>query len=106
VSGPGDYPIPDQPRAFKGRAPHRSSGDPGGERRRVEPQRGRVALPAHAAISLSGKLPAGLKLSSSGVISGKATTAGTLKFVVKVVDTKTAVTPQTSATKSLSITIK
>ncbi len=54
----------------------------------------------------SGKLPAGLKLSSSGVISGKATTAGTVKFVVKVVDTKTAVTPQTSATKALSITIK
>ena len=54
----------------------------------------------------SGKLPAGLKLSSSGVISGKATTAGTVKFVVKVVDTKTVVTPQTSATKALSITIK
>ena len=54
----------------------------------------------------SGKLPRGLTLSSTGVISGKATTAGTETFVVKVVDTKTSVTPQTSATKKLSITIK
>ena len=54
----------------------------------------------------SGKLPAGLTLSSAGIISGKATTAGTETFVVKVVDTKTSVTPQTSATKQLSITIK
>jgi hypothetical protein len=54
----------------------------------------------------SGKLPRGLTLSSTGVISGKATAAGTETFVVKVVDTKTSVTPQTSATKKLSITIK
>ncbi|MGD0392936.1 MAG: IPT/TIG domain-containing protein [Acidimicrobiales bacterium] len=53
----------------------------------------------------SGKLPRGLTLSSTGVISGKATTAGTETFVVKVVDTKSAVTPPTSATKKLSITI-
>ncbi len=53
----------------------------------------------------SGKLPAGLTLSSGGVISGKATVAGSQTFVVKVVDTKTSVTPLTSATKSLSITI-
>ena len=37
----------------------------------------------------SGKLPHGLALSSSGVISGKATATGTFTFVVKVVDTKT-----------------
>ena len=54
----------------------------------------------------SGKLPAGLTLSSTGVISGKATAAGTKTFVVEVVDTKTSVSPQTSATKTLSITIK
>ena len=54
----------------------------------------------------SGKLPRGLTLSSTGVISGKATAAGTETFVVKVVDTKTSVTPQTSATRKLSITIK
>lgn len=53
----------------------------------------------------SGKLPAGLTLSSTGVISGKALAARTSTFVVKVVDTKDAVTPQTSATKTLSITI-
>ena len=54
----------------------------------------------------SGKLPTGLTLSSTGVISGKATAAGTKTFAVKVVDTKTSVSPQTSATKTLSITIK
>ena len=54
----------------------------------------------------SGKLPHGLALSSSGVISGKAAASGTFTFVVKVVDTKTSVSPQTSATKQLSITIK
>ena len=53
----------------------------------------------------SGKLPPGLDLSSSGAIYGKAAAAGTSTFVVKVVDTKTSVTPQTSATKQLSITI-
>jgi IPT/TIG domain len=53
----------------------------------------------------SGKLPAGLTLSSTGVISGKAGAARTSTFVVRVVDTKTTVTPQTSATKTLSITI-
>jgi hypothetical protein len=54
----------------------------------------------------SGKLPAGLTLSSSGAISGKARAARTTTFVVRVEDTKTAVTPRTSATKTLSITIK
>lgn len=54
----------------------------------------------------SGKLPAGLTLSSTGLISARATGAGTKAFVFEVVDTKTSVSPQTSATKTLSITIK
>jgi hypothetical protein len=53
----------------------------------------------------SGKLPGGLALSSTGVISGRAKVAGTSTFVVKVMDTKTSITPQTSATAKLSITI-
>jgi hypothetical protein len=52
-------------------------------------------------------LPPGLKLSSKGVISGKATTAGTYPFTIQVVDTKTKTKPKTqnSATAALSITI-
>jgi hypothetical protein len=52
----------------------------------------------------SGSLPAGLTLnSSSGVISGTPTAAGSSSFVVKVTDTNTP-TPS-SATENLSITI-
>lgn len=53
------------------------------------------------------KLPRGLKLSSKGVISGKAKTAGTSSFTVKVVDTKSKTKPHTQDTASaaLSITI-
>lgn len=48
-----------------------------------------------------------LKLSSKGVISGKAKTAGTYTFTVQVVDTKTKTKPPTQniATATLSITI-
>ena len=52
-------------------------------------------------------LPPGLKLSSKGVISGKAKTAGTYDFTVQVVDKKTKTKPpaQNTATATLSITI-
>ena len=52
-------------------------------------------------------LPPGLKLKATGVISGKAKTAGTYPFSVQVVDTKTKTKPKTqnSATASLSIMI-
>ncbi len=58
----------------------------------------------------SSPLPPGLKLNAKGVLSGKATTAGTYPFVVKVVDTKTKKTKtkpstQNTATAALSITI-
>lgn len=56
---------------------------------------------------VASSLPPGLKLSSTGVISGKAKTAGTYSFTVQVVDTKTkAKRPmQNKATAELSITI-
>jgi surface antigen len=55
-------------------------------------------------------LPPGLKLSSAGVISGKATAPGVYPFTVQVVDTKTKKTKttpatQNTATKTLSIII-
>jgi hypothetical protein len=52
-------------------------------------------------------LPPGLKLSSKGVVSGKAKTAGTYAFTVQVVDTKTKAKPptQNKVTARLSITI-
>jgi hypothetical protein len=52
-------------------------------------------------------LPPGLKLSSKGVISGKATTTGTYSFTVQAVDTKTKAKPHTQnkAAETLSITI-
>jgi surface antigen len=55
-------------------------------------------------------LPPGLKLSSAGVISGKAAAAGVYPFTVQVVDTKTKKTKttpsaQNTATKSLSISV-
>jgi hypothetical protein len=49
-----------------------------------------------------GTLPTGLTLSSSGMISGTPTTAGTFPFTVTVTD---AATPVHTATGSLSITI-
>jgi hypothetical protein len=55
----------------------------------------------------SGSLPPGLKLTSKGVISGKAKADGTYSFTVQVVDTKTKTKPATrnKATATLSITI-
>ena len=53
----------------------------------------------------SGSLPPGVKLSSKGVISGKAKTAGTYSFKVQVVDTKTKTKPPTQNAATLSITI-
>ena len=50
----------------------------------------------------SGSLPAGLSLSSAGVVSGTPTTAGTSNFTVKATDSQT---PADTATKALSITI-
>jgi len=50
----------------------------------------------------AGTLPAGLSLSSGGVISGTPTTAGTSNFTVKVTDSQT---PADTATKALSIAI-
>jgi len=47
-------------------------------------------------------LPAGLSLSTSGVISGTPTTAGTVNFIVKVTD---SASPVNVATKSLSIAV-
>jgi hypothetical protein len=52
---------------------------------------------------ISGALPAGLSLSSSGVISGTPTAAGTATFTVKVTDSTTP-TPQ-SASQPLSTTV-
>jgi hypothetical protein len=54
-------------------------------------------------VSGTGSLPAGLSLSSSGLISGTPMTAGTSTFTVRVQDSATP-NPAT-ATKSLSITI-
>ena len=56
----------------------------------------------------SNPLPPGLKLHrSTGVISGRATTAGTYSFAVQVVDARTEAKPHTQevATVQLSITI-
>ena len=50
--------------------------------------------------SVSGTLPAGLSLSTAGVISGTPTAAGTSTFTVTVTDTR-----GTTATRSLSITV-
>lgn len=51
---------------------------------------------------LSGSLPAGLSLSTSGVISGTPTAAGTSSFTVEVADSSR---PQLTASASLSITV-
>jgi cell wall-associated NlpC family hydrolase len=55
----------------------------------------------------SAHLPPGLKLSSKGIISGKAKKAGTYHFTVEVKDTKTKTKPptQNEATQPLSIDI-
>jgi YVTN family beta-propeller protein len=50
----------------------------------------------------SGSLPAGLVLSSAGVISGKPTKAGTSSFTVKVSDSSS---PALSVTKRYSLTV-
>lgn len=50
----------------------------------------------------SGNLPAGLSLSSTGVISGTPTAQGTANFTVQVLDSGS---PQQSATKLFSLTI-
>ncbi len=54
------------------------------------------------AVTAGSNLPAGLKLSASGVISGSPTTAGTFNFSVTVTD---SATPVHTASGSLSITI-
>jgi hypothetical protein len=51
---------------------------------------------------VSGSLPAGLSLSTSGVISGTPTAAGPSSFTVQVADSSR---PQMTATASLSITV-
>ena len=58
-------------------------------------------------LAAGSKLPPGLKLSSKGTITGKATTAGTYTFTVQAVDTKTKTKPPTQdkAAATLSITI-
>jgi hypothetical protein len=58
-------------------------------------------------LATGSSLPPGLKLSTKGLISGKATTAGSYSFTVQVVDTKTRTKPyrQNEATATLSITI-
>ncbi len=53
-------------------------------------------------IVLSGTLPSGLNLSSSGQISGAPTSVGTGSFVVQVTDSSA---PRQSATQALSITV-
>lgn len=55
----------------------------------------------------SAPLPPGLKLKATGVVSGKATTAGTYTFVVRVTDKKTKTKPptQNTATATYSVTI-
>lgn len=50
-----------------------------------------------------GALPAGLTLSTGGLISGKPTTAGTSSFTVKVTDSSS--NPTLAATKALSIKV-
>ena len=50
-------------------------------------------------------LPTGLTLASSGVISGKATKAGTFSFTVRVVSPASSGVAQQTATRTLSITI-
>lgn len=52
-----------------------------------------------------GSLPTGLTLSTGGVISGRATKAGTFSFFVQVSDTKTSTFVQATVTRALSIKI-
>ncbi|HEY5024691.1 MAG TPA: cellulase family glycosylhydrolase [Acidimicrobiales bacterium] len=55
----------------------------------------------------SGRLPTGLHLRATGVISGRPRVTGTFTFTVKVVDHKTKAKPHTqnAATRSLAITV-
>ena len=55
----------------------------------------------------SGRLPTGLRLRPTGVVSGKPRVAGVFSFTVKVVDhkTRTKSHTQTSGTRALSITV-
>lgn len=52
-----------------------------------------------------GSLPTGLAISTTGVISGRATETGIYTFSARVSDTKTSTLVQASVTKSLSIRI-
>lgn len=54
---------------------------------------------------LSGSLPAGLHMTSTGLITGKPKASGSSTFTVKVVDHKTATHAQQTATQALSITV-
>jgi hypothetical protein len=57
-------------------------------------------IPPYSWSLVSGALPSGLSLSSSGQISGTATSMGTLSFTMKVVDAASS-----SATQTFSLTI-
>ncbi len=64
-------------------------------------------LPYKWSLAPGSALPPGLKLSSKGVITGKAQSVGTYVFTVQVVDPKTKLTPAVPslASATLSITI-
>ncbi len=53
----------------------------------------------------SGSIPAGLALSSTGVLSGTPTAAGTFNFTVKATDSSTGTGAPFSATQSYSLTV-
>jgi hypothetical protein len=53
---------------------------------------------------VSGSLPTGLSLSSTGTISGTPTQAGSFSFTVKVTDSSTA-TPATATSSTISLTV-
>ena len=59
-------------------------------------------IPSYTFTTISGTLPAGLSLATSGAITGTPTTAGTSSFTVQVKDSNT---PPGTATANLSITI-
>jgi hypothetical protein len=53
----------------------------------------------------SGALPAGLTLSSAGVVSGTPTQAGTFNFTVQATDSTTGAGPHTATSSTISLTI-
>ncbi len=53
----------------------------------------------------SGRLPAGLRLSSTGAVTGTPTADGTAAVTVKVVDTRSSTHAQESATEALTVTV-